>query len=98
MSPEERLWCLDGDLPGLTGLMFLGLEDGYHRAPFDGAEVERLGLPGIAFARRPARVGAVQRHLLPGVDGPGRDLGSRISRSESACAIGARAARRPAPP
>ncbi len=53
MTPEERLWCLDGDLPGLTGLMFIGLEDGYHRAPFHGAVVERLGLPGIAFADGP---------------------------------------------
>ena len=53
MSPEERLWCLDGDLPGLTGLVFIGLEDGYHRAPFYGAVVERLGLPGIAFADGP---------------------------------------------
>ena len=75
MSPEERLWCLDGDLPGLTGLMFIGLEDGYHRAPFFGAVVGRLGLPGIAFADGP-RVGPVQQHLLPGVDGPGGDLGS----------------------
>src|SRR4051794_10971873 len=53
MSPEERLWCLDGDLPGLTGLTFIGLEDGYHRAPFHGAVVERLGVPGIAFADGP---------------------------------------------
>jgi beta-glucosidase-like glycosyl hydrolase len=53
MTPEERLWCLDGDLPGLTGLAFIGLEDGYHRAPFFGGVVERLGMPGIAFADGP---------------------------------------------
>ena len=53
MTPEERLWCLDGDLPGVTGLLFIAEEDGYHRAPFHAAVIERLGLPGIAFADGP---------------------------------------------
>lgn len=53
MTPEERLWCLDGDLPGMTGLAFIALEDGYHRAPFIGAAIERIGLPGIAFSDGP---------------------------------------------
>lgn len=53
LTPEERLWCLDGDLPSLTGLLFVGGEDGYHRAPFYGAVVERVGIPGIAFADGP---------------------------------------------
>jgi len=52
MTPEERLWCLDGDAPTWAGLGFLG-DDGYHKAPFIAAEVERVGLPGIAFSDGP---------------------------------------------
>src|SRR5436305_14182803 len=52
MTPEERLWCLDGDAPAWAGLAFLA-EDGYHKAPFVAARVERVGLPGIAFADGP---------------------------------------------
>ena len=49
---EERLWCLDGDAPTWAGLTFLG-DDGYHKAPFVGAEIDRVGLPGIRFADGP---------------------------------------------
>ncbi|MBV9412522.1 MAG: glycoside hydrolase family 3 C-terminal domain-containing protein, partial [Acidimicrobiia bacterium] len=52
MTPEERLWCLDGDGPTWAGLAFLG-DEGYHKAPFAAAEVERIGLPGVAFADGP---------------------------------------------
>ena len=52
MTPEERLWCLDGDAPTWAGLSFLG-DGGYHKAPFLAARVERVGLPGIAFADGP---------------------------------------------
>jgi beta-glucosidase len=52
MTPEERLWCLDGDAPTWEGLAFLG-RDGYHQAPFMAARVDRIGLPGIAFADGP---------------------------------------------
>jgi beta-glucosidase len=52
MTEEERLWCLDGDAPTWAGLGFLG-DDGYHKAPFVAARVERLGLPGFAFADGP---------------------------------------------
>jgi beta-glucosidase len=52
LTPEERLWCLDGDAPTWAGLRFLG-EDGYHKAPFVAAEVERVGLPGIRFSDGP---------------------------------------------
>jgi beta-glucosidase len=52
MTPEERLWCLDGDAPTWAGLSFLGT-GGYHHAPFRGAVVERIGLDGIAFADGP---------------------------------------------
>ena len=69
LTREERLWCLDGDAPTWAGLRFLG-HDGYHKAPFVAAQIERVGLPGIRFSDGPR--GAVVR-----VDGPGRNLGSR---------------------
>jgi beta-glucosidase len=53
MTPEERLWCLDGDAPTWAGVTFLTAEDGYHRAPFRAAAVDRVGLPGVAFADGP---------------------------------------------
>jgi beta-glucosidase len=52
MTPDERLWCLDGDAPTWAGLTFLG-DDGYHKAPFVAGRVERIGLPGVAFADGP---------------------------------------------
>jgi beta-glucosidase len=52
LTPDERLWCLDGDGPAWAGLGFLG-RDGYHKAPFGAAAVERVGLPGVAFADGP---------------------------------------------
>jgi beta-glucosidase len=60
MTPEERLWCLDGDAPTWAGLEFLGRDEGYHRATFTAAEVERAGLRGLAFADGPR--GAVVRN------------------------------------
>jgi beta-glucosidase len=53
MTPEERLWCLDGDAPTLAGAAFLTTADGYHRAPFLAGQVSRVGLPGIAFSDGP---------------------------------------------
>ena len=53
LTSEERLWCLDGDSPTWAGLTFLGSDDGYHKAPFIAAEVERVGLPGIRFSDGP---------------------------------------------
>ena len=53
MTPEERLWCLDGDAPTLAGAHFLTTADGYHRAPFLAAQVPRMGMPGIAFSDGP---------------------------------------------
>lgn len=53
MSTEERLWCLDGDAPTWAGLRYLTIENGYHKAPFVAAKVERVGLPGVAFADGP---------------------------------------------
>lgn len=60
LTREERLWCLDGDAPTWAGLTFLGGKDGYHRAPFVAAEVERVGIPGIKFSDGPR--GAVVRN------------------------------------
>lgn len=53
MTPDERLWCLDGDAPTWAGLTFMHRDHGYHRAPFVAARVDRLGLPGISFSDGP---------------------------------------------
>ena len=55
MTPEERLWCLDGDAPFWAGLTDLG-SGGYHKGPFAAARVERVGLPGFAFSDGPRGV------------------------------------------
>lgn len=52
MTPEERLWCLDGDAPTWAGLTFLG-RGGYHQAPFGAARVDRVGVRGINFSDGP---------------------------------------------
>jgi beta-glucosidase len=53
MTTEERLWCLDGDYPTLAGGAFLVNDNGYHRTPFVAGQVDRVGLPGIAFSDGP---------------------------------------------
>ena len=55
MTPVERLWCLDGDLPFWAGLADLGT-GGYHKRPFPAGRVERLGVPGFAFSDGPRGV------------------------------------------
>ena len=55
MTHEERMWCLDGDLPFWAGLGDLGT-GGYHRRPFPAARVERLGIPGFSFSDGPRGV------------------------------------------
>ena len=52
MTPDEVLWCLDGDAPTWAGLTFIG-QDGYHLMPFDAAAVPRLGVRGLAFSDGP---------------------------------------------
>ncbi|MFI5040763.1 MAG: glycoside hydrolase family 3 protein [Acidimicrobiales bacterium] len=52
MTEEERLECLDGDLPFWAGLEDLG-SFGYHFRPFPAVEVPRLGIPGFAFSDGP---------------------------------------------
>ena len=53
MTEDERLWCLDGDAPTWAGATYLTSQDGYHKAPFLAAVVDRIGLPGIAFSDGP---------------------------------------------
>ncbi len=53
LTPEERLWCLDGDAPTWAGLGFMTKEDGYHKAVFAAGVVDRVGLPGIEFSDGP---------------------------------------------
>ncbi len=53
LTPEERLWCLDGDAPTWAGLGFMTNQDGYHKAPFIAGKVDRVGLPGIRFSDGP---------------------------------------------
>jgi len=55
MTLDERLWCLDGDVPFWAGLGDLGT-GGYHTRPFPAARVERLGVPGFAFSDGPRGV------------------------------------------
>jgi beta-glucosidase len=52
MTLDERLGCLDGDTPFWPGLVDMA-SGGYHEHPWPAAAVERLGIPGIAFADGP---------------------------------------------
>ena len=75
LTEHEKLWCLDGDAPTWAGLKFLA-EDGYHKAPFPGAEVERVGFPGIRFSDGPrgAVVGNTTAFPVPMARGATWDL------------------------
>jgi beta-glucosidase len=53
LSPEERLWCLDGDAPTWAGLGFMTEENGYHKATFAAGVVDRVGFGGIEFTDGP---------------------------------------------
>ncbi len=52
MTLEEKLGCLDGDVPFWPGLADL-VGGGYHAHPWPAARVERLGIPGLDFADGP---------------------------------------------
>ncbi len=52
MTLEEKLGCLDGDMPFWPGLADLS-SGGYHSHSWPAAHVERLGIPGIDFADGP---------------------------------------------
>ena len=64
MTPDEKLWCLDGDGPFWAGLVYLS-EQGYHKSPFRAARVDRLGLPGFAFSDGPRGVVVDQATCFP---------------------------------
>lgn len=60
LTLDEKLECLDGDEDFWPGMMRLAgaatarvAGNGYGRQPWYGAEVERLGFPGIAFSDGP---------------------------------------------
>jgi len=53
LTPQERLWCLDGDAPALAGLGFMSQQDGYHKAAFVAGQIDRVALPGIRFSDGP---------------------------------------------
>jgi beta-glucosidase len=75
LTDDEKLWCLDGDAPTWAGLKFLS-DDGYHKAVFRGAEVERVGFPGIRFSDGPrgAVVGNATAFPVPMARGATWDL------------------------
>ena len=54
MTPEERLWCLDGDAPTLAGAEFLTTADGYHRAPFSPPRCHEWACRGSPSVTDPA--------------------------------------------
>ena len=52
LTLDERLGCLDGDLPFWPGLVDM-TSGGYVTHPWPAAHVDRLGIPGIDFADGP---------------------------------------------
>lgn len=55
MSLEEKLACLDGDMPFWDGVID-SIEGGYWKHPWPAAAVPRLGIPGIQFSDGPRGV------------------------------------------
>lgn len=63
LTTDEKLWCLDGDeefWPGLVrmagGAVAQVAGDGYNGRPYFGAQLPRVGFPGIAFSDGPRGV------------------------------------------
>ncbi len=52
MTTEEKLGCLDGDIPFWPGIADM-VGGGYHAHGWPAARVERLGIPGLNFADGP---------------------------------------------
>jgi len=75
LSEYEKLWCLDGDAPTWAGLKFLS-DDGYHKSVFTGAELDRVGFPGVRFSDGPrgAVVGNATAFPVPMARGATWDL------------------------
>lgn len=54
LTPEEKLWLLDGDSEFWSGLA--EMSQGYNRKPIVMGEVARLGIPGLRFSDGPRGV------------------------------------------
>ncbi len=52
LTLDEKLGCLDGDVPFWPGTVDMG-QGGYHAHPWPAARVPRLGIPGLQFADGP---------------------------------------------
>ncbi|GIH94153.1 glycoside hydrolase family 3 C-terminal domain-containing protein [Planobispora siamensis] len=52
LTPQERLWLLDGDMPFWRGMADT-MTNGYNRAPIPMGRIDRLGIPGLLFADGP---------------------------------------------
>lgn len=52
MTTEEKLSCLDGDMPFWPGIADM-MSGGYYSHPWPAAVNERLGIPGLQFADGP---------------------------------------------
>lgn len=64
LTPDERLWLLDGDLPfweGLAGFLTVG----YNTEPIPMGRIERLGIPGLLFSDGPRGVVMGQSTAFP---------------------------------
>lgn len=81
-TPDERRWCLDGDVPFWAGSIELG-RGGYHRRPCPAGEVPRLGIPGFRFADGPRGVVIAPATAFP-VSMARARRGTSTSRSASA--------------
>jgi beta-glucosidase len=54
LTPEEKLWLLDGDSEFWSGLA--EMSQGYNRKPIVMGEIARLGIPGLRFSDGPRGV------------------------------------------
>ncbi|MCA2219171.1 beta-glucosidase family protein [Jidongwangia harbinensis] len=55
LTPEEKLWLLDGDLPFWDAMADM-LGNGYNRSPYPMGRIDRLGVPGLQFSDGPRGV------------------------------------------
>ncbi len=87
LTDAERLWLLDGDEPFLRGSLAVARR-GYHRHPWVGGAVARLGIPGIRFTDGPRGVTVGSSTCFPVAMARGAtwdpDLEERIGRAMAA--------------
>jgi beta-glucosidase len=55
LTPEEKLWLLDGDLPFWDAMADM-LGNGYNTRPYPMGRIDRLGIPGLLFSDGPRGV------------------------------------------